>query len=177
MLSIRWVIFLAGTAALVWFTWSFSVRERRYHGVARFFAFEAILALTLLNIGFWFTDALSPRQLLSWVLLCGSTWLPIHGFRLLKRVGRPDGQIENTTALVEQGAYRYIRHPLYASVMALTLGIWLKDVTGLTTMLAAVGVLAVYATARIEEGELVAKFGDPYAAYMRRTKMFIPWIW
>jgi protein-S-isoprenylcysteine O-methyltransferase Ste14 len=95
---------------------------------------------------------------------------------MLRREGRPQGDIENTTRLVTEGAYRYIRHPLYASLLCLAGGAWLKHVTPLTVILFAAAAVFLYATARVEERENLARFGQAYAEYMRRTRMFIPFI-
>ena len=36
--------------------------------------------------------------------------------------------------------------------------------------------LALFVTARLEEGEMLVKFGAEYAAYRKRSKMFIPFV-
>jgi protein-S-isoprenylcysteine O-methyltransferase Ste14 len=92
------------------------------------------------------------------------------------KIGRPDGQLENTTRLVVRGAYKFIRHPLYASIAFLGLGIFLKHVTVLTSVLAGVVLVSVYLTAKIEEREMLAKFGNEYAIYRTKTKMFVPFV-
>jgi len=171
-----WVFFAIGSAFLAWFSWAVSLRARRYHGIARFFAFESILTLFLLNVRFWFDEPFSVVHILAWISLAASLFLAVHGAYLLMTLGRPDGQLENTTRLVVRGAYRFIRHPLYASVAFLGLGIFLKRVTVLTSVFAGVVLVAVYLTAKIEEQEMLAKFGTEYAAYRAGTKMFIPFI-
>jgi protein-S-isoprenylcysteine O-methyltransferase Ste14 len=174
-MSLELVLFLVLSLPLVLFSWS-ALRSREAHGFYRFFAWEAILALILINLREWFTDPFSPLHLLSWALLVLSIFLAIHGFRLLRRVGRPQGSFENTSRLVTQGAYRYIRHPLYASLLCLAGGAWLKQVAPLTVVLFALAAIFLYATAKVEERENLARFGPEYAEYMRRTKMFIPYI-
>jgi protein-S-isoprenylcysteine O-methyltransferase Ste14 len=171
-----WVIFAIGSVFLIWFSWTVSLRARRYHGIARFFAFESILALFLLNVRFWFHEPFSVVHVLAWICLALSLFLAAHGLYLLMKIGRPDGQLENTTRLVVRGAYKFIRHPLYASIAFLGLGIFLKRVTVLTSVLAAVVLVSVYLTAKIEEREMLAKFGNEYAAYRTKTKMFVPFV-
>jgi len=100
------VIFAVVSAGIVYLSWS-SLHDRRSHGFYRFFAFESILILILLNAEHWFSEPFAPRQILSWVLLTGSLFLAVHGFRLLRVVGQPEGQIEDTTRLVTVGAYKY----------------------------------------------------------------------
>jgi protein-S-isoprenylcysteine O-methyltransferase Ste14 len=175
-MNLFWVIFVIGSALLIWFSWVVSLRARRYHGIARFFAFESILMLFLLNVRFWFHEPSSVVHVLAWICLVSSLFLAVHGVFLLMKLGRPDGQLENTTRLVVRGAYQFIRHPLYASIAFLGLGIFLKRVTVLTSVLAAVVLVSVYLTAKIEEKEMLARFGNEYAVYRTKTKMFVPFV-
>ena len=179
----KWVVFVGFSAGIVLLSWR-SFRDRRSHGFYRFFAFEAILALILLNVEFWFQQPFSVRQILSWSLLLLSLFLAVHGFRLLRRIGKPDASIddprrlsiEKTTQLIKVGAYRYIRHPLYASLLYLAWGVFLKHPSLLGAGLGIIATLALYLTARAEEVENLEQFGAEYAEYMGQTKMFIPLI-
>lgn len=76
--------------------------------------------------------------------------------------------------LVQRGPYRWVRHPFYDSAALMTLSISL--ITANWSLLAAgMGVFTLHATrARIEEANLVARFGDGYRAYMAATGRFIP---
>jgi protein-S-isoprenylcysteine O-methyltransferase Ste14 len=171
------LIFFFGTVALLYFSWWFSLREHRYHGLYRFLAFECILALVLINARVWFARPFSALQIASWISLTASLFLAVHGFTLLKRMGQPQGGIENTTRLIRSGAYRFIRHPLYASLILLGLGVFLKGPSSFTLLLFAANVGALVATAKVEEREMLAKFGAEYSNYMRESKMFIPFLW
>ena len=174
----RWQLsaFILGTIFIVWVTWEFSLRERRYHGIYRFFSFEAILLLVIFNASKWFDDPFSMHQIVSWCFLLLSSLLAIHGFYLLKVIGQPKGQIEETTVLVKAGAFRYIRHPLYYSLLFGGLGAMLKSMTPFTISLIVVNTLALAATARVEEKQTVERFGDDYREYMRSTARFIPFL-
>jgi protein-S-isoprenylcysteine O-methyltransferase Ste14 len=172
-----WIIFLIGTAAIILFSWRFSIRARRYHGIARFFAFESILALLLLNGRYWLIRPCSGYQILSWIFLFASIPPAVLGTGLLIRDGKPDGDLENTTRLVTSGIYRHIRHPLYLSVGLLGLGIFLKNVTLETALLAVLVASAVTVTALVEEEEMKVRFGEAYSEYMNNTKRFIPGVY
>jgi protein-S-isoprenylcysteine O-methyltransferase Ste14 len=52
----------------------------------------------------------------------------------------------------------------------------MKDPGSLTLVPGLVNFIALYTTARIEEKEMIEKFGDTYRDYMRETKMFIPFV-
>jgi protein-S-isoprenylcysteine O-methyltransferase Ste14 len=172
----NYIVLITGTVLIILFSWFLSIKYKRYHGIARFFAFESIFILVLLNYKVWFQNPFSPLQLCSWVLLIISLYSVITGFLLLKRKGKPTVNFENTSLLVKTGIYRYIRHPLYLSVFLLGTGIMLKDPEPFQLVLGAVNLVAVWITSKIEESEMIAKFGDEYRQYMKETKMFIPFI-
>ncbi len=176
-------VFLAGTLALAYVSRAALLRVRS-HGFYRFFAWEAMLALILLNFEHWIADPLSIQQILSWICLLVATFLVVHGFILLGRMGRQNEQrageelytFEKTTTLVTEGAYRWIRHPLYSSLLFLAWGAYLKWLTWPGLLLVLVATACLAATARIEEGENVKFFGPAYTEYRKHTKMFIPYL-
>ena len=183
MLLVKVVVFLGATAGLATVSRG-SLRDARSHGFYRFFAWEAILVLILLNLDVWFRDPASWYQIVSWCLLLVSLFLVVHGVHLLKRIGKPDERreddtlvgIERTTALVTVGAYRYIRHPLYSSLLFLGWGVFFKAPSWIGGLLALAATLFLVATARIEEAENAAFFGPAYEAYKEQTRMFIPFL-
>lgn len=174
---------MAGTAALIWVSRN-SLRSLQHHGFYRFFAWETILALFLLNVSYWFIDPFSPRQILSWLFLMISLALIFLGVQTIRRKGvidldRADPAlvgVEKTTRLVTTGVYRCIRHPFYSSLLFLGWGILLKNVTWIGIILAALNTLFLVVTARIEEAENTAYFGGEYQDYIKQTRMFIPYI-
>jgi protein-S-isoprenylcysteine O-methyltransferase Ste14 len=186
-LTIRLLIFAAATAVIAWVSRG-PLRVPRSHGFPRFFAWECMLALLLLNfvsLRAWFADPLSVHQLISWVLLFGSL-LPagLGGCQLLFQ-GKPSAhrpadpslfEFEKTTRLVTTGVYRYIRHPLYGSLLFLTWGVFWKRPSWAGAVLTIVASVLLTATARREEGENIVYFGDEYRAYRRLSRMFIPFV-
>lgn len=171
------IIFIILSIVIVWLTWIISVKDRRYHGIFRFVSFESILFLVLMNYPVWFKDPMAWYQLISWILLGGSLWVAFLGFYLFYRHGKPADGMEGTTVLITSGCYRYIRHPLYLSLILGGFGAMMKDLNWLSVILALINLLALYLTARVEEREMMKKFGKDYEAYMSRTKMFIPYIY
>ena len=167
---------IAGTVLIILFSWFLSIKYKRYHGIARFFAFESVFILILLNIRVWFVDPFSALQIISWIMLLLSIYAVTTGYLLLKRKGKPDANFENTSLLVKSGIYKYIRHPLYLSIFLLGTGVMLKNPATFQLILGIINLIAVYVTARIEENEMIAKFGADYRQYMTESKMFIPFI-
>ena len=100
----------------------------------------------------------------------------VAGISLLHSAGKPEGNFEATTQLVTRGIYRFIRHPLYASLLYLTWGILFKSPSLLKGCLAAIATAFLHTTARADEIEYLVKFGQTYSGYMKTTKWFIPFI-
>lgn len=177
------VFFVIGSIPIVWLS-RWSLLRPTSHGFSRFFAFEAILALIVLNAPHWTENTFGAQQLLSWFLLFVSIVLVLWGIVLLRRLGRPrpttEGspvfEWENTESLVSTGIYRYIRHPMYSSLLFLAWGALLKSVSIITLVLAVVATVAIAATAKTEEAENVAQFGQEYRDYMKRTRRFVPFV-
>lgn len=169
------ILFIALSFGAIFLSWT-SLRNPRSHGFYRFFAFEFIVAITLLNIDLWFSDPFSPIHILSWLLLLASIVLVILGFYALRKYGEPVGGVDATTSLVTRGIYRYIRHPLYASLFLFAWGVFLKNPWFPAFLLAVGASLFLFITAKIEERLNLEKFGEHYAEYMQRTKMIIPFL-
>ena len=78
--------------------------------------------------------------------------------------------------LVQHGIYRFLRHPLYASLIYLSFGWALLWTSWLTASLATLMAAVLYFKARREEAFLRCKHRD-YGAYAVRVKRFIPGVW
>lgn len=177
------IVFVVASGVLVYISRA-SLLVPRSHGFYRFFAWECLLALFLVNVDVWFRTPFALHQILSWLMLMVSMFLVIHGVALLRRIGKPDETrddtpmiaFEKTTTLVTEGAYRYIRHPLYSSLFFLSWGIFFKDPSWLGGLLAGAATVFLVATARIEEAENTRFFGPVYQEYIERTKMFVPFL-
>ncbi|NIS80511.1 MAG: isoprenylcysteine carboxylmethyltransferase family protein [Anaerolineales bacterium] len=182
-LTIKLAIFLIASGFLAYVSRA-SLRVPRSHGFYRFLTWECILVLFLLVVDRWFHDPFSYTQLISWILMSVSAFLVLHGVYLLRLVGRPAQErpgepllaFERTTKLVTQGAYRYIRHPLYSSLLFLTWGIFFKHPIAITGAMALAATGLLIATAIADEAECIRFFGPSYVQYMKRTKMFIPFL-
>ena len=177
-------LFASGTAALLYVSRG-PLSQPGSHGFYRFFAWECMLVLIIVNLPVWHLDPLSLTQLLSCVCLALSIWLPIHAVKLLKAQGKPtearndDSALygfEKTSSIVSTGAFHYIRHPMYTALMLLAWGAFLKQFTWLTLALVLTATVLLFLTALRDEQECIAHFGDAYREYMRRTRRFIPFV-
>ena len=183
MVKLQIVVFVLASAGLIYVSRA-SLHQPRAHGFWRFWAWEAIAALVVLNAPVWFRDPLAWYQFVSWLLLFLSLVPLALGLRQLRRARRAEQErpeadllgFEKTAELVTTGVYRYIRHPMYSSLLLLVWGVFWKAPSWLGAALAAVATACLIATARTEERENIRFFGPAYSAYMRQTRMFIPFL-
>jgi len=77
--------------------------------------------------------------------------------------------------LVTSGPYRWIRHPLYTTGIALVLAIGLMAASWLILLFGLITVAAIrLVVIPLEERELLTKFGHEYRDYMQRTGRLLP---
>ena len=172
---IKLIIFAIGTLGIVFLSLH-SASKLRSYGFLRFFAFESILVLILYNIEHWFRNPFSILQIISWLLMITSVVIVSSGFYMLRKFGKPKDVIDDTAVLVTRGIYKYIRHPLYGSLILLAWGIFLKDISLVSFTLALVSSSLPVVMAKVEEKENIQKFGEEYSSYINTTKMFIPFM-
>ena|ERR1700677_115438 len=80
--------------------------------------------------------------------------------------------------LIEQGPYRFVRHPSYTGSLLAFLGLGICFCNWVSFAALMIPILAVFLRRmQVEEAALVAAFGDRYRDYIHRTKRLIPAIY
>ncbi len=174
---------------VLWILWVLAFVLRRAHstGVRRAkTARVSILGILLQSAAYPFvwmgrhdwTHALEPwRGLTSFALGILSLILIWSAIPALGKQWRLQAGVYADHVLVQSGAYRYVRHPIYTSMLALLL------VTGLllaspAACLVALAVFITGAEIRIhaEERLLAERFGREFTAYKARVPAYIPFL-
>ena len=172
--------FLAGSCIVIWLSRK-PLLKPGSHGFYRFFAWEAILGLIVLNHSVWGADPYSPHQFTSWILMLLSIFLVIAGVSTLKSHGaanaqRDDGSFydfEKTTQLVSNGIFGYIRHPMYSAVLLGAAALALTAPPAPAWLAWTALLLVLLVKARLEERSMAEHHPD-YTAYRTRTKRLVP---
>ena len=87
-------------------------------------------------------------------------------------------QVSPDQKVVETGPYRLIRHPSYSGALLMGAGIGLSIRQAYAPLVIVATSLAAYVIRiAVEERALAQGIGEPYRAYMRRTKRLIPYLW
>jgi protein-S-isoprenylcysteine O-methyltransferase Ste14 len=130
----------------------------------------ALLAAAIAWRGHWITGVSGPPGV---ALAIAGAWLGIAGVRALGVNRTPFPEPKPGSQLVTTGIYGRLRHPLYASMIALGFAwalLW-RSVPALGLALAQV--VFLHAKARTEERLLTVRFPD-YQKYARRVPRFFP---
>jgi protein-S-isoprenylcysteine O-methyltransferase Ste14 len=117
---------------------------------------------------------LPPTAFLQAVRILGSVLLVAGAAMFLVCAGRVYAGKVLGWGPAEKGFYRALRHPQYTGLAVLGLGLavlWPRFI-----VLAMLGIMLVlyYFLARNEEERMLARYGEGYAEYLRRTGMFVP---
>jgi protein-S-isoprenylcysteine O-methyltransferase Ste14 len=99
--------------------------------------------------------------------------LTIDCWRRMGRTWRMDISDSNT-ALVTEGLFARIRHPIYAFSIAMMIATAIVLPTLAMIVIAVVHVVLMNVKARSEEAHLARMHGDAYARYVERTGRFLP---
>lgn len=76
-------------------------------------------------------------------------------------------------ALIQTGLYKYIRHPIYTSILILLLGYSIYQNSFYKLMITAVLGVLFYFKSKYEEKQLALKFPE-YLVYKNKTGRFLP---
>ena len=84
-------------------------------------------------------------------------------------------EIKEDAILITTGAYAYIRHPMYFSVLLTMLGVLIAEVSALRISLYLLLIITLLLKAHKEE-KLWMEKSEAYRAYKEKTKSIIPFV-
>jgi len=141
-------------------------------------ALQAIGYTLLWQGSFWMRSPALWQTIASSLLFVAACALSWTGAFALGRQHRVDAALNADHKLIRSGPYRFVRHPIYASMLCVVAG------TGILIAplyLLAPG-LAVFLAGtvirmRVEDALLAARFGDDFRQYRRTVPQLIPYAW
>ncbi len=119
-----------------------------------------------LDVNCWLCNVLYiiSRSLALWAVFV----MKLGNFKIV-----PDVKVDGV--LVTEPPYKYIRHPMYTSLILVSLGMILSAYSNFTLLIWLGLVVVLFVKAKYEESLLIAKFPD-YEKYCTNTKSFIPFV-
>lgn len=138
---------------------------------------SVLLGAVILLAVFFRGDGFSPAVVIAGaVLMVVGAGVALAGALALGRNLTPFPKPTEQAQLVRHGIYALIRHPLYTSVILVSIGWSLIWQSWPALLVAATLIPFFHAKARHEERWLREKFPE-YADYERRVRRFIPWLY
>lgn len=174
------VFFVGGLAIVALSRRTFS--DTRSYRFFRFIAFETLWALIVLTGPSLLRFGLSPGSIIAGMMFLTAFLLGTSSILLLVRARKPAQPTRHQPASnrtqaptpVTTGPFRYIRHPIYTSLLLVAWGMTARHFTFFSILLSLALTGLLLLTARAEELENLERFGEAYDRYMERTKMFVP---
>lgn len=88
-----------------------------------------------------------------------------------------DVKAKTDQPVIRSGPYRFVRHPSYTAAMIMFTGIGLALGNWVSLVLITIATIAAYSyRVAVEERALLGAIGEPYRAYMKERKRFIPYV-
>jgi protein-S-isoprenylcysteine O-methyltransferase Ste14 len=107
-----------------------------------------------------------------------SIWIFYLSHAQLGKHWSPLLETHSEHTIIRQGLYKYVRHPMYSSLLLGLLGTLFMTNNWLATLLMSIGVFVfIFLRLPREEAFMQARFGADYLAYQRQTKRLFPFIW
>ncbi len=108
------------------------------------------------------------------LLLWGYLQYRLCGLYRIRRGGGGPGLKSPPERLITSGPYAYTRNPMYLGHIIFLIGLTLSLQSVLGTLLTVGVAVWFHMRVRRDERRLVEMFGEPYRAYCRRVKRWIP---
>ncbi len=110
-------------------------------------------------------------------ILIAASLLRRHCFRVLGEYFTGDVRARVDQPVIDRGAYRWVRHPSYTAGILLFAGMGVALGSWASAAIMIIAAFTVYSyRVSVEERALVEAIGEPYVAYMKTRKRFIPFI-
>jgi protein-S-isoprenylcysteine O-methyltransferase Ste14 len=132
-----------------------------------------LLGLVLDGLGLWPMLAIDQgiRLILGILLSIGGLWLGLSSIGLFRRAGTNVAPWSESSVIVETGAYKRTRNPMYIGMALIMMGaaLLLSSRGGLLMVPVALILINRFVVPR-EEAYLTRRFGDEYRNYCGRTR-------
>lgn len=102
------------------------------------------------------------------IILGFSAYLSIAGLSIVF------GKVREIPAVIREGVFNVVRHPVYLSEILLYLGLLMLSISLLATVVWIIAIIFLHYISRHEEKLLLERFGEDYELYMQEVPMWFP---
>jgi protein-S-isoprenylcysteine O-methyltransferase Ste14 len=177
--------YIFGVLTAAWVVWAMPFFLARRGGRAQTVDRRARWGIFIQGIGFailWMNHywTRSPSIVRIVPAVCFLTLAGILSWTSARNLGRQwrfDAGLNADHQLVQSGAYRFVRHPIYASMLCMLLGTGLLITPArLLPVSVALFLIGAEIRIRIEDALLASRFGEEFRRYQRQVPAYLPFI-
>jgi protein-S-isoprenylcysteine O-methyltransferase Ste14 len=175
--------------AVIWIAWlaPFFLNRAKGQGTAVRIEPKARVGIFFVGAGFFVANTHGPkfwRQPMDWWRLAPAMLFSISAILLawtsvgnLGRQWRVDAGLNDDHQLVQSGAYRIVRHPIYLSIllMLLTTIAFTGTLPG-WPFAVVLGLIGTEIRVRVEDALLQGRFGAQFTEWQRRVPAYLPFV-
>ena len=155
--------------------WNWNTPQKSDHRARWGLLLQSIAYVLLWQGHFWSRSPEAWQTALSVLFLALAILLSWTSTRALGRHLRFDAALSPDHELVRSGAYRVLRHPIYASMFSLLLGIGFMVASPLLFLSAILVFLAgTEIRVHVEDKLLASRFGNEFQNYQHTVSAYIP---
>lgn len=140
------------------------------------YLFYAQIILLLLLFYFGDFSSIFTNGLLTVPFIFGLILALWAYYNMGSNIYSPFPQPRKSSQIVERGPYKYIRHPMYAGLLLISLVLFLSKANFLSFFTFVVFFYVINEKASLEE-KLLTQLHSQYTTYASKTKMFIPFLY
>jgi protein-S-isoprenylcysteine O-methyltransferase Ste14 len=164
------------------------VMAENYFNTAILILFMPMIAVSLMTGWYQILDLTHLTIAIPWLIygleaigialmICG-TAMVVFGFLALRNTFQPGGFAPRSEdSLVTWGIYSFVRNPLNAGVLFVTLGLSLLVQSLFVMALFIIYLMLVLGVLSIEENQLSVAFAEEYRSYTQKVKRLVPFIY
>jgi len=168
---------------VLWFTpfliskWNFQTPVKRDNRARWGMLTEFLSYVIIWQSPFWARTPGVWRASVSILLLTLAVLLSWTSVRALGRHLRLDAALSTDHQLVRSGPYRFVRHPIYTSMLCVLLGTgFMISPVWLLLVALSVFIAGTEIRVRIEDSLLASRFGAEFEAFRRSVSAYVPFI-
>ena len=102
------------------------------------------------------------------VIMGVSAYLSITGLSIVF------GKVMETPAVIREGVFNVVRHPVYLSEILLYLGLLMLSISLIAAIVWIIAIVFLHYISHYEEKLLLERFGEDYKLYMEEVPMWFP---
>ena len=154
--------------------WDNLAGEHHTGDTGQLILFLLFMALWLSDMFLEYSSFLNEYVPVAVRLPIGIILLIVSGYMAKTGLSLVFGKKAQSQGVIKEGAFNFVRHPIYLSEIILYLGLLVLYTSLAAVFIWIIAILFLHYISRYEEKLLLAKYGKEYEQYMKEVPMWFP---